>query len=162
MEGRRISLFKLDGAFHAVFRTDGLPSSPKALRNGKIAYIALTGTLEREGDEFVDVNVNRVMVLDTATGRSRQAVLIKTSVNTPRDGEVRIGRSAEGGLLVGQTIRPELGVFSPDGAKKGVIELSIDRLPVTKMIAEARQVKQVCLVDGKSHPVVRPMGDFLP
>lgn len=162
MESRRISLFKLDGAFHAVYRTDGPPSSPRALRNGKIAYVALTGTLEREGDEFVDVNVNRVMILDTATGGSRQVALIKTSLNTPKDGEVKIARSAEGDLLVGHTIRPSLEVFSPAGVKKGVIELSIDRLPVTKKIAEAHQVKQVYRVDGKSQVVVRPMGDFLP
>jgi hypothetical protein len=162
MESRRISLFNLDGTFRAVYRTDGPPSSPRALRNGKIAYIALTGTLEREGDEFVDVNVNKVMVLDTATGRSRQVALIKTSVNTPRDGEVKIARSAEGDLLIGHTIRSTLEVFSPDGVKKAVIELAIDRLPVTKKIAEAYQVKQVYRVGGKSHLVVRPMGDFLP
>jgi hypothetical protein len=162
MEGRRISLFKLDGAFHAVYKTDGPPSSPMALRNGKIAYVALTGTLERQGDEFVDVNMNRVMVLDTTTGRSRQVALIKTSVNAPRDGEAKIGRSAEGDLLVGHTIRPELEIFSPDGVRKGVIELSIDRLPVTKKIAENHQVRMVYNVGGKSREVVRPMGDFLP
>jgi hypothetical protein len=162
MESRRISLFKLDGTFHAVYRTDGPPSSPRALRNGKIAYIALTGTLEREGDEFVDVNVNKVMVLDTATGRSRQVALIKTSVNTPRDGEVKIARSADGDLLVGHTIRPEIETYGPDGAKKGSIKLAIDPIPVTKAIAENHQVKQVYRVDGRSALVVRPMGDFLP
>lgn len=162
MESRRISLFNLDGTFQAVFRTGGPPSSLTALRDGRIAYIALTGTLDRQGDEFVNVNVNKVMILDTSTGRELQVGLIETSVNTPKDGEVKIGRSAEGDLLVGHTIRPTLEVFGPDGAKKRVIELSIDRLPVTKKIAEAYQVKQVYRVDGKSRLVVRPMGDFLP
>jgi len=162
MESRRISLFDLDGAFQAVFRTSGPPSSLTALRDGRIAYIALTGTLDRRGDEFVDVNVNKVMVLDTATGRELQVGLIKTSLNTPKDGEVKIACSAEGDLLVGHTIRPTLEVFSPDGVKKGAIELGIDRLRVTKKIAEAHRVKQVYRVDGKSQLVVRPMGDFLP
>jgi hypothetical protein len=155
---RRISLFKLDGAFHAVFKTGGPPSSPVALRDGKIAYVGLTGTIEPRGDAFVDVNTNRVMILDTATGKERQVGLIKTSMNTPKDGEVKIARSAEGDLLVGHTIRPEIEVYTLDGGKKGVIKLAIDPIPVTKKISEAHQIK--ASIGGKL--VVMPLGDSLP
>jgi len=155
---RRISLFKLDGTFHAVHKTGGPPASPVALSGGKIANVGLTGTLEPRGDGFVDVNTNRVMVLDTATGRERQVALIKTSMNTPKDGEVKIARSAEGDLLVGHTIRPEIEVYSPDGVKKGVIKLAIDPLPVTKKIAEAHQI--TASIGGKL--VFMPLGDYLP
>jgi len=162
MTARRISLFELDGTFHEVYRTDGPPSNPMALRDGKIAYIAITGTLERKGDSFIDVATNKVMVLDTATGRSRQLALFNTSRNIPRDGEVKIARSAAGNLLVGHTIRPEIEVYGPDGDRKGAIKLAIDPLPVTKKIAENHQVKMAYRVDGKSTVVVEPLGDFLP
>jgi hypothetical protein len=155
---RRISLFKLDGEFHALFKTSGPPASPTALRDGKIAYIAMTGTIESRGDGFENVNTNRIMILDTATGKEHQVGVIKTSLNTPKDGEVKIARSAAGDLLVGHTIRPELDVYSPDGVKKGVIKLDITPLPVTKKVAEAHQIKAA--YGGK--PVVLPLGDVLP
>jgi len=156
---RRISVFKLDGTFHAVYKTVGPPSSPTALGDGKIAYIGVTGAgMEVEGDKFVDVNNNRIMILDTATGKSRELGLIKTSINKPKDGEVRIARSAEGDLLVGHTIRPEIEIYSPDGAKKGIIKLDIAPIPVTKKIAEAYQFKVV--YSGKLF--LMPLGDFLP
>jgi len=159
ISNRRISLFKLDGTFHAVFKTGYPALGPKALRDGKIAYIGLTGGgLEVKGDTLVDVNTNRVMVLDTATGSARELSLIKTSMNKPKDGEVRIARSAEGDLLVGHTVRPEIEVYGPDGGKKGVIRLDIDPIPVTKKIAEAYQMKVV--FDGKRFDL--PLGDFLP
>lgn len=158
ISNRRISLFKLDGTFHAVFKTGGPPVSPTALRDGKIAYVGLTGTIEPRGDGFVDVNTNRVMVLDTATGRARELCLIKTSMNAPKDGEVKIARSAEGDLLVGHTIRPEIEVYGLDGVKKGVIKLGIAPIPVSDKVAEAHQFK--ASYGGKK--VVMPMGDFLP
>jgi hypothetical protein len=158
MSNRRISVFELDGTFRAVYKTGGPAASPVALGGGKVAYVGLTGTIEPRGDGFVDVNTNRVMILDTATGQERQVTLIKTSMNKPRDGEVRIARSAEGDLLVGQTIRPEIEVYALDGGKKGVIKLAIDPVPVTKKVAEAYQVK--ARISGKL--VVMPMGDHLP
>lgn len=158
MSNRRISLFELDGKFRAVYKTGGPPASPVALSGGKIAYVGLTGTIEPRGDGFVDVNTNRIMVLDTATGKEHQVALIKTSMNKPKDGEVKLARSAEGGLLVGHTVRPEIEVYGPDGAKKGVIKLAIDPIPVTKKVAEAYQVR--AMIGGKL--VVMPLGDVLP
>ncbi len=162
ISGRRISLFKLDGTFHAVYKTAGPPSSPTALRDGKIAYIGLTGAIEPKGDTFVSVNTNRIVVLDTATGKERGLGLIKTSANKPRDGEVKIARSAEGDLLVGHTIRPEIEIYGPDGGKKGAVKLDIDRIPVTRKITETYQVKMAVTENGKRTTVVYPMGDFLP
>jgi hypothetical protein len=162
MTGRRISLFKLDGTFHALFKTSGPPMSPTALRDGKIAYIGRTGTIESRGDAFLMENVNRIMVLDTSTGGERELCRIKTTVNTPRDGEVRIARSAEGDLLVGHTIRPEIEIYGANGARKGAIKLGIDRIPVTNKITETYQIKQAFRAGGKSTIVAHPLGDFLP
>lgn len=159
ISNRRISLFKLDGTFSALFKTAYPASGPKALRDGKIAYVGLTGAgMEVKGDTLVDADNNRIMVLDTATGRAREISLIKTSMNRPKDGEVRIARSAEGDLLVGHTIRPEIEVYGPDGDKKGVIRLAIDPIPVTKKILEAHQIKVT--YGGKRFDL--PLGDFLP
>jgi hypothetical protein len=158
MSNRRISLFELDGKFRAVYKTGGPPASPVALSGGKIAYVGVTGTIEPRGDGFADANTNRIMVLDTATGKERQVGVIKTSMNAPKDGEVKIARSAEGDLLVGHTIRPEIEVYGPDGAKKGAIKLDIAPIPVTKKVAEAHQVR--AMIGGKL--VVMPLGDVLP
>ncbi len=159
---RRISLFRLDGTFHAILKTQYPPRSPLALRNGKIAYIGISSRMEQKGDSFEMINLNRIIIIDAATGEERELETITTTINEVKDGTVMIARSAEGDLLVGLSTRPEIEVYDSDGEKKGVLRLTIDRIPVTKKITEAYQIKQVVTRDGKRTTINYPLGEFLP
>ena len=162
IQGRRISLFGLDGTFHKVLKTRYPPVCPKALRDGKIAYIGLSSTLETKGDSFEMIHLNRIIIIDAPTGQERELETIKTSPNEIKDGSVKIACSANGDLLVGLTIRPEIEVYDPEGEKKGAVRLSIDRLPVTKKLTETYQLKMALTEGGKRTTVAYPLGDYLP
>jgi len=163
ISGRKISLFNLNGEFLAVLKTRHPPSRPTALGNGKIAYIGIrAGSSGFEGSTFVMKNINTVVVIDAATGAEREVVSITTTLNEPKDGRVMIAGAANGDLLVGLTTRPEIEVYDAGGAKKGVITLTIDRLPVTKEITETYQVKVSTTEGGKRTTVAYPLGEFLP
>ncbi len=162
MSRRRISLFRLDGTFHSLLKTRYPPRSPLALGNGKVAYIGLSSRMEQKGDSFEMINLNRIIVIDTVTGQERELETITTSVNEVKDGSVMIARSAEADLLVGLSIRPEIEVYDPDGEKKGILKLTIDRLPVTKKITETYQFKMAVTQGGKRKTIAYPLGKFLP
>ncbi len=159
---RRISLFGLDGTFHTILKTRYPPRSPLALGSGKIAYIGMSTRMEQKGDSFEMINLNRIIVTDAATGNERELEIITTSINEVKDGTVMIARAAEGDLLVGLSTRPEIEVYDPDGEKKGVLRLTIDRIPVTKKIIETYQVKQAITQGGKRTTITYPLGEFLP
>jgi len=163
IQGRKISLFGLDGKFQAVLKTHYPPSRPLALKNGKIAYIGVSGgKLEIQGDSVFISNINRVVVIDSGTGLERELTSFTTTVNEVKDGVVMIARSAEGDLLVGLSTRPEIIVYGPDGEKKGVVALTIDRIPVTKKITETYQVRTVTRQGAQKIETAHPMGEFLP
>jgi len=163
ISGRKISLFNLDGEFQAVLKTRHPPSRPTALGKGKIAYIGVrAGGAGFEGSSFVMKNVNTVMIIDAATGAEREVTSITTTLNEPKDGTVVIAGTANGDLLVGLTTRPEIEIYDAGGAKKGVLALTIDRLPVTKKIAETYEVKAFTSEGGKKTTITYPLGEFLP
>jgi hypothetical protein len=162
IQGRRISLFELDGTFHKVLKTRYPPVKPTALRNGKIAYIGLSSSLEAQGDSYEMITLNRIIIIDAATGQERELETLKTSPNWIRDGSVTIARSADGDLLVGLSTRPEIGVYDPEGGKKGAVRLSVDRLPVTKKLTETYQIKMAVTEGGKRTTVAYPLDDYLP
>lgn len=162
MSRRRISLFQLDGTFHTILKTQYPPHSPLALGSGKIAYIGLSTRMEQKGDSFEMINLNRIIIIDATTGEECELETITTSVNEVKDGSIMIARSAEGDLLVGFSIRPEIEVYNPEGKKKGILRLTTDRIPVTKKIIETYQIKQVVTRGGKSTTITYPLGEFLP
>lgn len=162
MARRRISLFGLDGTFHTILKTRYPPRSPLALGSGKIAYIGLSSRMEQKGDSFEMIHLNRIIIIDAATGEERELETITTSVNEVKDGTVMTARSAEEDLLVGLSTRPEIELYDPDGKKKGVLRLTIDRLPVTKKIIETYQLKQAIMQSGKRTTITYPLGEFLP
>lgn len=159
---RRISLFRLDGTFHTILKTRYPPSSVLALGNGKIAYLGQSSRMEQKGDSFEMIYLYRIILIDAATGQERELTTITTTLNEVKDGTVMIARAAEGDLLVGFSIRPEIEVYDPDGKKKGVLRLTIDRLPVTKKITETYQLKQVVTRGGQKTEYAYPLGKFLP
>ena len=163
ISGRKISLFNLDGEFQAVLKTRHPPSRPTALGNGKIAYIGVrAGASEFQGNTFVMKNINTVVILDVRTGAEREVTSITTTLNEPKDGTVMIAPAARGDLLVGLTTRPEIEIYDGSGTKKGVLTLTIDRLPVTKKITETYQVKVFTREGGKGMTTAYPLGEFLP
>jgi hypothetical protein len=162
MSRRRISLFRLDGTFHTILKTQYPPRSTLALGNWKIAYIGLSSRMEQKGDSFEMINLNRIIIIDAATGNERELETITTTINEIKDGTVMIARSAEGDLLVGLSIWPEIEVYDPEGKKKGILRLTIDRIPVTKKITETYQIKQVITRGGKRTTINYPLGEFLP
>jgi hypothetical protein len=162
MSCRRISLFRLDGTFHTILKTRYPPRSPLALGKGKVAYIGLSTRMEQKGDSFEMINLNRIIIIDAATGQERELETITTTINEVKDGTVMIARSAAGDLLVGLSIRPDIDVYDPDGEKKGIFRLTIDRIPVTKKITETYQIKQVVTRGGKRTTITYPLGEFLP
>jgi len=159
---RRISLFRLDGTFHTILKTRYPPRSPLALGSGKIAYIGLSTRMEQKGDSFEMINLNRIIIIDATTGEERELETITTTINEVKNGSVVIARSAAGDLLVGLSIRPEIEVYDPDGKKKGILRLTIDRIPVTKKITETYQLKQAVTQGGKRTTITYPLGEFLP
>jgi len=159
---RRISLFRLDGTFHKILKTRYLPYHVLALGNGKIAYLGQSSRMEQKGDSFEMIYLYRIIVIDAATGNERELTTITTTINEVKDGTVMIVRSAAGDLLIGLSTRPEIEVYDPDGEKKGVLRLTIDRIPVTKKITETYQLKTVVTRGGKSTEYVYPLGKFLP
>ncbi len=162
MDLRRISLFRLNGTFHTILKTRYPPHSSLALGNGKIAYLGQSSRMEQKVDSFEMIYLYRIIVIDAATGNERELTTITTTLNEVKDGTVMIARAAEGDLLVGVSTRPEIEVYDPDGEKKGVLRLTINRIPVTKKIIETYQLKQVVTVGGKSTEYVYPLGEFLP
>jgi hypothetical protein len=160
---RRISLFDLDGAFRAVLKTRYPAFRPTALRNGKIAYIGRSaGPGRQDAGMFLPTDVHRVIIIDAATGVEKEVESFTSSLNEIRDGAVVIARSGGGDLLVGATTSPEIRIYDPEGRRKGTVKLNIDRVPVTKAVAEAYQVKVAMIRDGKRTSLAYPMGEFLP
>lgn len=134
-EGRRISLFDLDGRFVKLVRTGQGPFAPTALRDGVVAYVAKS--YPRQGP--LVLQASSVVLLNTDTGREvtvcdhtlfvdEDQVFASPGGPPPKSrfgrGDMVVARTAEGDVAVGYTTSPKIAVFAPDG--RPVREFSLD------------------------------------
>lgn len=134
-EGRRISLFDLNGRFVDLLKTGQGPSRVAALRDGVVAYVAKS--YPRRGP--LVLQESSVVLLNTATGR--ETTVCDHTLFTDEDqvfaspdgpfpksrsglGDMIIARVAGGDLAVGYTTSSKIAVFSPDG--RSLREFSLD------------------------------------
>jgi len=134
---QRISLFDLDGKFIKIIGTGRFTSQAVALKDGKIAYVCISGRIEQ--DEMV--NVEEVFILDERTGA--QKPIARHEIRNPMKlmpgggivlaavGAVVIARALDGGVIVGTTQSPRLDIFAADGTKLRTLDTGWKAIPVT-------------------------------
>lgn len=158
----RISLFDLDGSFRKVLKTEHTPTSPQALSDNKIAYIALLNRPPDKARPVIARYIEKVIIKDVDSGEENAVVEYKTSMNRAKDGKVFIARTRSGQLLVGMSLNPELDIYDLSGKRTGSISLDIDPLKVTAKVRENHQLRYAYIKDGRRHSDKGPIGDFLP
>jgi len=138
---RRISLFNLDGTFHKLLKTRFSPSFVTALKDNKIAYQSWVSVAP--GTETTQMTY-LVLILDAVSGTEKEIARWTTAMDSIRVGQgsvssgertrggFLIARSAQGDLLVGNTIIPRLDEYSPEGQKMRSLDLNLTPIPVTK------------------------------
>jgi len=134
---QRISLFDLDGKFVKIVNTGRFTSQPVALKDGKIAYVSIRGKMELK--EMV--SIGEVFIVDWKSGAQKSIVLheIRNPMERmPRGGivlasagAVVLGRTHDGGLVVGTTQSPRLDIFSAEGSKLQTLDTGWKAIPVT-------------------------------
>jgi len=127
-EGRRISLFDLDGRFVKLVRTSQGPFAAMAVRDGVVAYVAKS--FPRKGP--LVLQESSVVLLDTDSGKETVACDHTSFVDEPQvfaspggplpnarfgRGDMVINRTSKGELAVGYTTSPKIVVFAPDGRR---------------------------------------------
>lgn len=134
-EGRRVSLFDLDGRFVKLVKTTQNPFSVLALRDGVVAYV--TKSFPRKGSLVLQASA--AVLLDMNTGKEVKAcdqtlftgeeqVFAEAAGGTPPKGEFGLGqmiinRTGRGDLMVGYTTSPRIFFFAPDGSRLGELRL---------------------------------------
>jgi hypothetical protein len=149
---RRISLFDLDGNFKKLLKTQRPPFSPVALRDGKIAYIAH----RYRGKEPTDSEqIESVIIRDINS--EEEIKVAEFTVNMPwlkagrgmisfgdaTNGGFFIASSIEGDLIVGNSLRPVIDVYSPDANKISAIQLNMEPIPVTASLISQYKKYQI-------------------
>jgi hypothetical protein len=138
---RRISLFNLDGTFHKLLKTRNSTYSVTSLRDNKVAYVSIvhgapgkTTTPRTFVALIMDVSsgMEKEVARWTTTTDSIQAgrLLITPGENTT--GNLLVARSAQGNLLVVNTMAPRIDEYSPEGQKIRSFDLNLTPIPVTK------------------------------
>lgn len=147
---QRISLFDLEGNFIKLLKTSRPPYWPTALRDGKFAYVV--HNYRGEGSENT-VIISSVFIRDIDSDRELKVAEFTfkmSSISMGKD-SLRVGMSSisfggetsgrffiapskDGNLVVGNSLRPEIEVFSPEGTKISTIPLKIEPIPVTKQL----------------------------
>lgn len=134
---QRISLFDLDGKFLKIVGTGRFTSQATALRDGKIAYVAMKGAMSAE--EMI--SIGEVFILDLASGRQRSVV--RHEIRNPikripaggivmaSAGAVILAPTRSGGLVVGTTRGPGLELFAADGTRLRALDTGWEAIPVT-------------------------------
>jgi 6-bladed beta-propeller len=141
-ESRRISLFDLEGKFNRLLATKRSTFNPVALRDGKVAYLSFRS--QRDG--AAGVKTNRSVVIRGIDGPGETVVAEHTfnwngimlrrggAITFPASdsGDTFIAATKDGNLLVGNSLKAFLEVYSPAGVKLSSIDLGLEPIPVTK------------------------------
>jgi hypothetical protein len=138
-EGRRISLFDLDGQFVKLVKTGQGPFGVLALRDGIVAYLAKSFprkgslVLQESSAVLLDTNTEKeVTVCGHALFTDEDQVYASPGGAPPQGkfgrGEMIINRTAGGDLVVGHTSSPKIFIFSPAG--RPVREITLDYSPL--------------------------------
>lgn len=134
---QRISLFDLDGKFVEIVRTGRFTSRAIALKDGKIAYVCVSGKMGQ--NEMI--NLEEVFVIDWRSGAQKS--IARHEIRNPMKrmpgggialtagGAVVLAKTRNGGLVVGTTQGPRLEIFSADGVKLGTLDTGWKAIPVT-------------------------------
>ena len=156
---RRISLFNLDGTFHKLLKTRSPNSNVTALRDNKIARESWVSVAP--GTETTQMTY-LVMILDAVSGTEKEIARWTRNWDLVQVGQVSfsfggrtlgmllIARSAQGNLLVGNTVVPRLDEYSPEGQKVRSLDLNLTPIPVTK--EHIRDYHRQMVLDMKSKP----------
>jgi hypothetical protein len=147
---QRISLFDLEGNFIKLLKISHPPYWPTALRDGKFAYVVHNYRGEGPEDR---VKISSVFIRDIDSDRefkvaeftsklasismgqdSLRVGITSISFGGETNGRLFIASSKDGNLVVGNSLRPEIEVFSPEGTKISTIPLKIEPIAVTKQL----------------------------
>lgn len=139
----RISLFDLEGRFVKLLKTKNSVFRVVSLREGKIAYKAVSSQAVKD-DNTEWTRIVSVYVMDTTTGSEIEAARFTYSQTNLRmksgyifsladaAGDAIIAGTDEGNLLVGSTLEPVLDVYSPSGEKICSIKLNMTAQAATR------------------------------
>jgi len=139
----RVSLFDLEGNFQKLLKTQRPPFWSTALRDGKIAYVVNNyrgeGRSNRKKIASVvirDIDGDQEIKVAEATFTSASIIMGQgmVSFGDATSGRMFIASSKEGNLLVGNSLRPEIEVFTPEGTKLATVPLNIEPIPVTRQL----------------------------
>jgi len=144
----RISLFDLEGKFVKLLKTKNSVFRVVSLREGKIAYKAVSSQAVKD-DNTEWTQIVSVHIMDTTTGSEIEAARFTYSQTNLRiksgsmftlpdvAGDAIIAGTDEGNLLVGSTLEPVLDVYSPNGKKICSIKLNMTpQAPTRKYIEQ--------------------------
>lgn len=145
----RISFFDLEGNFKKVLKTSHPPSSPVALQDGKIAYISHRYRGEGPTDRVIIESVVIRDINSEEEAKVAEFTFTRASIKLRKgrlgfgdytSGKAFIASSKEGNLMVGNSLRPFIDVYSPGGTKISTFQLDMEPIPVTKrMISEYKK-----------------------
>jgi hypothetical protein len=156
----RISLFDLEGNFQKLIKTRRPPYRPIALRDGKIAYVVFSYRGEGQANTkriasvvIRDINSDQEIQVAEFTFNTASLRIGQMSYSFgggTTSGEAFIASSNEGNLIVGNSLRPFLEVFSPEGSKISTIPLNMEPIPVTKQLIREYKKYHIDRMSGDS------------
>ncbi len=162
---RRISLFKLDGKFSQIIRTNHECYFPQALKDSRIVYYSILS-------DNTNVKKYTVWIKDVITGIEIKVVsvelLTKDKLRPDKNtliyignhwGELILKQTGDGNVLVGISNQPDINIYSPQGKWLRSFRLNITPLSVTSTYI--RDYKQLILEDFASTRDGRPSLDII-
>ncbi len=137
-------MFDLEGNFSKLLKTQHSVYSPAALKNNKVAYLSKKSR-QREKSSGDFSMWNQVFIKDVETGKEikvEESMHRSSSIIMPQGGAVTfsdsmggqlfIAQTADGNLLVGNSLKPKINIYSPEGELINTFPLKLDLIPVTK------------------------------
>lgn len=135
-EGRRLSLFDLDGNFQKNLSVSGAIWAMTALRNGKVALVR---EISAGSDPKWFKGRYSVLILDVGSGTEKEIASFDYAVPrgefliriTQFDRYVRLAKTDPGTLILAFPSSPEILLHSLDGEKSGSFKLEIEPVKFT-------------------------------
>jgi len=130
---RRISLFKLDGKFYKLIRTNYSVNNCIGLKNNKIGIMSISYLNDQEKISIFirDIETNAEKCLITVEEKMKKIKTQKLTVRSPFQRKCCISKAKAGNLLIGFNDSKIISIYSPHGDKINSFELKMNHTPAT-------------------------------